>query len=78
MGKAKVFIKAPESVRSMKEGSQVLNRDEEDHSFQFLLLEDAREKKFDFHARVIQKSFQKYFNQQKYLREKEEAAGRTN
>ena len=43
--------------------------------FQFLLLEDAREKKFDFHARVIQKSFQKYFNQQKYLREKEDAAG---
>ena len=51
-----------------------MNRDE-DPSFQFLLLEDAREKKFDFHARVIQKSFQKYFNQQKYLREKEDAAG---
>ena len=51
-----------------------MNRDE-DLSFQFLLLEDAREKKFDFHARVIQKSFQKYFNQQKYLREKEDAAG---
>ena len=43
--------------------------------FQFLLLEDAREKKFDFHARVIQQSFQKYFNQQKYIREKEDAAG---
>ena len=26
MGKAKVFIKAPESVRSMKEGSKVMNR----------------------------------------------------
>ena len=61
-------------IGKVNEGSKVMNRDE-DLSFQFLLLEDAREKKFDFHARVIQKSFQKYFNQQKYLREKEDAAG---
>jgi myosin-1 len=39
------------------------------------LLEERREKKFDFYARILQKAFQKYFNEQKFLREKEEAAG---
>ena len=43
--------------------------------FQLFLLEDRREKKFDYYARVLQKAFKKYFNQQKFLREKEEAAG---
>jgi len=38
------------------------------------LLEETRDKKIDSYARVIQKSFQKYFNRQKFLRQKEEAA----
>ena len=38
------------------------------------LLEERREKKFDHYARVLQKAFKKYFNEQKLLREKEEAA----
>lgn len=38
------------------------------------LLEEQREKKFDFYARVLQKAFQRYFNRQKFLRQKEEAA----
>ena len=37
-------------------------------------MEERREKKFDFYARILQKAFKKYFNQQKFLREKEEAA----
>ena len=40
------------------------------------LLEDQRDKKIDYYARVIQKAFQKYFNRQKFLRQKEQAAGR--
>ena len=39
------------------------------------LLEEQRDKKIDNYARVIQKSFQKLFNKQKFLRQKEEAAG---
>ncbi len=42
---------------------------------QLFLLEERREKKFDYYARVLQKAFRKYFNQQKFIREKEEAAG---
>ena len=38
------------------------------------MLEEQREKKFDFHARVIQKAFKKYFNQLYFLRQKEEAS----
>ena len=78
MGRAKVFIKAPESVGQRVFHRKMKLKQKMSTIFQFLLLEDAREKKFDFHARVIQKSFQKYFNQQKYLREKEDAAGAVN
>ena len=42
--------------------------------FQLFLLEEQREKKFDVHARVIQKAFKKYFNQIYFLRQKEEAS----
>jgi len=38
------------------------------------LLEEQRDKIFDTHARVIQKTFKKYFNSQLLLRQKEEAA----
>ena len=44
--------------------------------YQLFLLEEQRDKKIDNYARVIQKSFQKYFNRQKFLRQKEEAAGK--
>jgi hypothetical protein len=40
-------------------------------------LEEQREKKFDHFARVLQKAFKKYFNQQKLLQQKEDAAGKT-
>jgi hypothetical protein len=43
--------------------------------FQLFLLEETRERKIDHYARVIQKAFQQYFNKQKFLRQKEEAAG---
>jgi len=38
------------------------------------LLEEVRERKFDHHARVIQKAFRKYFSRQKLLRQREAAA----
>ncbi|TRY67144.1 hypothetical protein TCAL_02955 [Tigriopus californicus] len=38
------------------------------------LLEESREKQFDHFARIIQKAFQRYFNRQKFFREKEQAA----
>ena len=37
-------------------------------------LEDCRDRKVDYYARVLQKAFQKHFNEQKILRQKEEAA----
>jgi len=38
------------------------------------LLEEERERRFDQHARVIQKAFRKYFSRQKLLRQREDAA----
>ena len=38
------------------------------------MLEEARDRKVDYYARVLQKAFQKHFNEQKVLRQKEEAA----
>merc|ERR1719228_2768462 len=38
------------------------------------LLEEIRERKFDTHARVIQKAFRKYFSRQKLLRQREAAS----
>ena len=46
-------------------------------TFQLFLLEEQREKKFDHYARVIQKAFQKHFNQQKLQKQKEQASGKT-
>ena len=45
------------------------------YNTKLFLLEEQRDKKIDNYARVIQKSFQKLFNKQKFLRQKEEAAG---
>jgi hypothetical protein len=39
-------------------------------------LEETRERKIDHYARVIQKAFQRYFNKQKFLKQKEQAAGK--
>jgi len=38
------------------------------------LLEDQRDRKFNYHARIIQKAFRKHFAHQQHNREKEEAA----
>ena len=40
------------------------------------LLEEQREKKFDYYARIIQSAFRKHFNQAKLQRQKEEASGK--
>jgi len=39
------------------------------------MLEETRERKIDNYARVIQKAFQKYYNQQKIDKQKMEASG---
>ena len=76
MGITKVFVKAPESVEwilffyldiSVAVTSLLC--------FQMFLLEEMRDQKIDYYARVIQKTFQKHFNQQKFFRQKEQAAG---
>ncbi|KAH7966753.1 hypothetical protein HPB49_019195 [Dermacentor silvarum] len=38
------------------------------------LLEEMRERRYDQHARVIQKAFKKYFARQQYLKQKQKAA----
>lgn len=38
------------------------------------MLEECRERKFDHYARVIQKTFRKYFSNQRYLKERREAS----
>lgn len=38
------------------------------------MLEEARDQKFNMHARVIQKAFKKYFAKKRQLQQKEEAA----
>ncbi|KAK8758165.1 hypothetical protein V5799_004202, partial [Amblyomma americanum] len=38
------------------------------------LLEEVRERRYDQHARVIQKAFKKYFAKQQYLKQKQKAA----
>lgn len=41
---------------------------------QLFMLEEARERKYNQHARVIQKAFKKYFAQKRQAQQKEEAA----
>ena len=53
----------------------IINNIRVTYNIQLFLLEEQRDKKIDNYARVIQKSFQKLFNKQKFLRQKEEAAG---
>lgn len=43
-------------------------------SFQLFLLEEVRERKFDFYARIIQKAFRRYNAAKHYMRLKQEAS----
>ena len=58
-----------------KSALSIINNIRVTYNIQLFLLEEQRDKKIDNYARVIQKSFQKLFNKQKFLRQKEEAAG---
>ena len=40
---------------------------------QLFLLEERRDRKVDYYARVLQKAFQKHFNEAKIIRQKEQA-----
>ena len=76
LGKSKLFIKAPESVRQKYSHQKWMNILKSAFIFQLFLLEEQREKKFDHYARIIQKAFKKYFQQQKLQKQKEEASGK--
>ena len=76
LGKSKLFIKAPESVRQKNYHQKWMNILKSAFIFQLFLLEEQREKKFDHYARIIQKAFKKYFQQQKLQKQKEEASGK--
>lgn len=66
LGKTKVFIKAPESVRNVPHIVCVAGQKlfpfnmYKTFAFQLFLLEEVRERKFDSYARTIQKAFRQY------------------